>query len=194
MKILDLGCGTAKVKGAIGLDNASLPGVDVVHDLLDFPYPFEDRSFDTIYLRHVIEHFELKDIERIFAECARILHNNGHLEVKVPHVYSVAAFTDPTHKRFFTFSSGRFWDRDHDKAYYEETSASWVLVNTSCRITWYNWKRYRLRKFDRFLSSVIERRIKKALDRTNNPSLADRIVKKASFQFVEIAWTFQKQN
>ena len=33
--ILDLGCGEAKVEGAIGVDNVVLPTVDVVHDLLD---------------------------------------------------------------------------------------------------------------------------------------------------------------
>ena len=37
MKILDLGCGEKKVNGAIGLDNLQLPGVDVVHELLNFP-------------------------------------------------------------------------------------------------------------------------------------------------------------
>ena len=44
MKILDLGCGDNKVEGAGGLDNVSLSGVDIVHDLLDFPYPIENES------------------------------------------------------------------------------------------------------------------------------------------------------
>ena len=37
MKVLDVGCGTAKVNGAIGIDRINLPGVDVVHDLNKFP-------------------------------------------------------------------------------------------------------------------------------------------------------------
>ena len=53
MKILDLGCGDNKVEGAIGLDNIALSEVDIVHDLLHFPYPIKANSFDTIYLRHV---------------------------------------------------------------------------------------------------------------------------------------------
>jgi len=57
-KILDVGCGTAKVKGAIGLDIAPLPGVDVVHDLNKFPWPFENGTFDEIYMLDVIEHLD----------------------------------------------------------------------------------------------------------------------------------------
>ena len=43
MKMLDLGCGSLKVEGAVGLDNVSIPNVDIVHDLLDFPYPIENE-------------------------------------------------------------------------------------------------------------------------------------------------------
>ena len=73
MKILDLGCGDNKVEGAIGLDNIALSEVDIVHDLLHFPYPIKDNSFDTIYLRHVIEHFIIDKIINIMNECYRIL-------------------------------------------------------------------------------------------------------------------------
>ena len=68
MKNLDLGCGALKVDGSVVLDNVELAGVDIVHDLLDFPYPLENESFDNIYLRHVIEHFDLNDLEEIFKE------------------------------------------------------------------------------------------------------------------------------
>ena len=43
LNILDLGCGSVKAEGAVGLDNVGLPGVDIVHDLLDFPYPIENE-------------------------------------------------------------------------------------------------------------------------------------------------------
>ena len=79
MKSLDLGCGSLKVSGAVGLDNVSIPGVDIVHDLLDFPYPIENESYENIYLNHVIEHFELNDFEKILKECSRVLTSNGLL-------------------------------------------------------------------------------------------------------------------
>ena len=64
-KILDIGCGNVKVPSAVGLDNVDLANVDVVHDILDFPYPFDERYFDAIYLKHVIEHFSIMKIDEI---------------------------------------------------------------------------------------------------------------------------------
>ena len=192
MKILDLGCGDNKVEGAVGLDNIALPEVDIVHDLLSFPYPLKDEAFDIIYLRHVIEHFDINEINLILNECHRILSNHGKLNISVPHAFSIAAFTDPTHKIFFTFNSGKFWDKSHSKSYYKERVLLWDLLQIDSKVIWYDWKRYRLRKIDSILSSLMNNKIKKALRNPQNPSLADRLVKKYSFQFVEIRWTFRK--
>src|SRR5207253_9987596 len=56
--ILDLGCGANKVPGAFGIDIVALTGVDLVHDLKATPYPLPESCADTIYLNHVLEHFE----------------------------------------------------------------------------------------------------------------------------------------
>tara|TARA_B100000029_G_scaffold290266_1_gene283889 strand:+ start:145 stop:723 length:579 start_codon:yes stop_codon:yes gene_type:complete len=192
MKILDLGCGENKVPNSIGLDNVLLPGVDIEHDLLNFPYPFENKSFDKIYLRHVIEHFNFKKINLIMNECYRILKNDGLLIITVPHVFSISAFIDPTHKSFFTFGSGQFFDRNSSKIYYKQLQSEWQLIKTICRVNWFDWKRYRLKKINNIFSSCIEKRLNKALSSKNNPSYADRKVKKSSFQLVEIEWNFIK--
>tara|TARA_B100000519_G_scaffold190706_1_gene190436 strand:- start:717 stop:1322 length:606 start_codon:yes stop_codon:yes gene_type:complete len=192
--VLDLGCGENKIPNAIGLDNVALPGVDVVHDLMTFPYPFENQKFDKIYLCHVIEHFKIKDINKIFNECHRLLNRNGYLIITVPHVFSISAFIDPTHKSYFTFGSGGFWSKNNIKAYYTEINTSLQLVETDCRVNWFDWKRYRMRKLNNWFSKIIEVRIKKALINKNNPSLSDRIVKRGTFQLVEIKWVFKKLN
>lgn len=194
MKILDLGCGTSKVNNAIGMDNAALPGVDIVHDLLDFPYPFNSEEFDEIYLNHVIEHFNINQINLIFDECFRLLKSNSKLIIAVPHAFSLAAYTDPTHKMFFTFGSINFWDASNIKAYYKEIKSSWNLIETSTRVTKFNWKSYRLRKVDNFYSKWLSRRINNCLNNTNFPSIADRIVMKSNCQFVEIKWVLKKIN
>ena len=46
---LNLGCGRDIREGYVNLDKAGLDGVDVVHDLNVFPYPFEDNEFDEIH-------------------------------------------------------------------------------------------------------------------------------------------------
>ena len=192
MKCLDLGCGENKVPNSIGLDNVQLPGVDVEHDLLDFPYPFDNESIDKIYLRHVIEHFAIENINFIMNECNRILKNDGLLVITVPHVFSISAFIDPTHRSFFTFGSGYFWDENSSKAYYKEFQMKWKLIKTVCRVNWFDWKSYQLKKLNNGFSYIIEKRINKAINSLNNPSKADRIVKKSSFQLVEIEWNYKK--
>ena len=193
MKILDLGCGDNKVEGAIGLDNIALTGVNIVHDLLNFPYPIENESYDIIHLRHVIEHFDNKEINDMLNECHRILNINGKLMISVPHVFSIAAFTDISHKSYFTFNSGKFWDKTHSKSYYKDRVFLWDLVDTDGDVTWFDWKGYQLRKIDAFFSSLLRKKIIKALNNPKNPSLADRLVKKYSCQFVEIRWTFSRE-
>ena len=125
-------------------------------------------------------------------ECSRVLDTEGQLIITVPHVYSLAAFTDITHKSYFTFGSGYFWNRNNPKAYYKESYAIWTLMHIKCKVHWFDWKRPRLKIIDRYFSKIMEKRINRALLSINNPSLADRLVKKYAFQFVEIPWTFQK--
>ena len=192
MKIVDLGCGENKVPNSIGLDNVQLPGVDVEHDLLDFPYPFDNESIDKIYLRHVIEHFAIENINFIMNECNRILKNDGLFVITVPRVFSISAFIDPTHRSFLTFGSGYFWDENSSKAYYKEFQMKWKLIKTVCRVNWFDWKSYQLKKVNKIFSSIIERRLNKALKSINNPSYADRKVKKSSYQLVEIEWNYKK--
>lgn len=100
-KIVDLGCGTSKVPGSIGLDCFKDPAVDVVHDLDVFPYPFGNDSLDAVYLNHCIEH--LADPKRTLEECVRIVRQNGNIFITVPHVTNLASFGDVTHQRYFSY-------------------------------------------------------------------------------------------
>jgi len=56
--VLDLGCGQRKHPGSVGLDISPDTDADVVHDLDEFPYPFDDDSFDQVLMQDVIEHVE----------------------------------------------------------------------------------------------------------------------------------------
>jgi SAM-dependent methyltransferase len=118
-KILDIGCGKHKaVPEAIGLDVVKLEGVDVVHDLNKFPYPFKAASFDEIYAFMVLEHVE--DLVKVMQELHRILKPEGLLHVKVPYYLSTAAFQDPTHKNFFTEKTFQYFTSDCELCYYSK--------------------------------------------------------------------------
>lgn len=93
---LDLGCGPNKFPGALGLDMFDLPGVDIVHDLESYPWPFPDNSFDRVICRHSLSH--LNDLIKVMAELHRVLRPGGFLEILAPHYASDNFNTDPTHK------------------------------------------------------------------------------------------------
>ena len=53
---LDIGCSGYKHKGFVGMDIRPEPGVDIVHNLEQFPYPLPDDSCSIILASHVLEH------------------------------------------------------------------------------------------------------------------------------------------
>jgi ubiquinone/menaquinone biosynthesis C-methylase UbiE len=121
MRILDIGCGNKKLKAkssdiVIGLDIVKLPGVDVVHNLEKFPWPFKKNEFDYIYANNVLEH--LTDIIKPIEELHRIIKNHGILHILVPIYPSINMFVDPTHKSFFTHKTFDYFTDSHQMAYY----------------------------------------------------------------------------
>jgi len=114
-------------------------------------------------------------------------------ENKVPGAVGVDnVWADPTHKMAFTFGSAEFFDVSSAKAYYTETASIWNLVDTSARVTWFNWKRYRMRRIDAFLSRFPAAWLNWLLKQPNLPGSADLLVKALPFFFVEIRWQLRK--
>lgn len=111
-KILDIGCGTRKRSGAVGMDNNPSVSPDVLHDLNKFPYPFEDSIFDEIYADNVMEH--LIDVIGVMEELHRIGKPGALLKIDVPYFRAKWAFLDPTHRHFFTAESFTYFDPGHD--------------------------------------------------------------------------------
>lgn len=103
-KVLDLGCGQKKTFGAIGVDFKSFTGVDIVHNLNAYPYPFPDNSFDAVILNHVIEH--LNNVGDTIREVHRVLKTGGELWLVTPHFTDCHSWIDPTHR--FHLSIGSF--------------------------------------------------------------------------------------
>lgn len=98
-KVLDVGCGQNKVKGAIGIDSNPRSHADVLHDLGNFPYPFADNEFDEIICSHVVEH--VPDVVRLVEELHRIARPGARLKIVTPHYSNPDWATDPTHRNHF---------------------------------------------------------------------------------------------
>ena len=99
-KILDIGCGNNKIKGAIGLDIDNSTQADIIWDLNKAPYPIEDNKFDEIYAKHIIEHVD--DPIKFLSEIYRITKPGGTCFIETPHFSCYVAYSEPQHKRYFS--------------------------------------------------------------------------------------------
>ena len=109
---LNIGCGRDIRKGWINLDMVKSEGVDVVHNLEKFPYPFKNNFFEEIYAAHIIEHLE--NPYKFMRELWRISKKNAKIIIKTPHFSNgVLSWSDLTHKR--TFSALSFYNFEGNK-------------------------------------------------------------------------------
>jgi len=122
--IVDLGCGARKVEGALGIDIAALPGVDLVHDLEMTPYPLPEGCADAIYLNHVLEHFDhpLPILEEVW----RMARPGCRVYIRTPHYSGIYAWRDPTHRRTFSAASFHYFG-ENNYSYY--TTARFHVVH-----------------------------------------------------------------
>ena len=59
--------------------------IDVVHDLNEFPYPFDDNTFSEIYARFIFEHLNPLKLKDVINELYRITKPGGKWFVIVPY-------------------------------------------------------------------------------------------------------------
>lgn len=113
---INLGSGNDPLEGHINVDMLERPDVDVVHNLMDFPYPFETNSASHIKAIDVIEHLDhytddkRPTIMAFIEECARILQPGGELYIQTPSWDSELFKIDPTHVRGFHPKSFDYFD------------------------------------------------------------------------------------
>lgn len=103
MKTLDVGCGPQKLPGAIGIDHIAMPGIDIVHDLNQSPWPLKSDEFNFIRCQHVIEH--ISNLKVLAQEMWRVGSNGTKIDFITPHYSSYASWGDPTHLYHFALSS-----------------------------------------------------------------------------------------
>lgn len=124
--VLDAGCGSRKLPGAIGLDVSADTAADVVHDLNVFPYPLDDGSFDHILMQDVIEHVEHPI--RVVEEMHRLLRPGGRLQLRTPHFSSSLAYGDPSHTHYFSAAAIRTFA---EPGFAHYTSARFNIVHVT---------------------------------------------------------------
>lgn len=118
---INLGAGTSAkyYPDHVNVDFIDSEGIDVVHNLNKFPWPFKDNSADQIQAIDVIEHLpsHLDDIPTMLLfmeEAHRILKKGGELYLTTPHWQSRNLWIDFTHVRGFDERSFDYFDPSTD--------------------------------------------------------------------------------
>ncbi len=132
---LEIACGQRKQDGWIGIDIAKTAATDIVHDLMDFPWPIESDSVIEAQCSHYIEHIpqlcmccrnQVNPMFRFFDELWRVMKDGAKCLIIAPYWASHRAFQDPTHTRFIcehTFLyCNKQWRKDNMLDHYAVTS------------------------------------------------------------------------
>jgi len=163
-KELLIGCGESRVKNMSMDGNMEWTNLttldfypecqpDVLHDLNDTPYPFEDDTFDEVHAYEVLEHLgkqgDWKSFFDQFGELHRILKPGGLLLATTPMWDSLWAWGDPSHTRVIsngsiTFLSQKmynigvgksamtdfrhYWKRDFDIVHSETRGGAYIFA------------------------------------------------------------------
>ncbi len=110
-RTLNLGCGLKRLEGAVNLDLCAEVNPDVVHDLNRTPWPFPDGQFSEVLAYDVLEHCD--DVIAAMGEIHRICANDAVVRITVPHFSGANAYTDPTHRHYFGWSSFHYVTGEH---------------------------------------------------------------------------------
>lgn len=111
--LLDLGCGTRKKQGSIGIDLVAHPGVDVVGDVIEVLKEFPVGSVDAIVSQHLVEH--VANLEALVEQITRVCKNGARIELVVPHFSNPYFYSDYTHRQpfgLYTFCYFAEYDRN----------------------------------------------------------------------------------
>ncbi|HLO44677.1 MAG TPA: hypothetical protein VK175_10120 [Leadbetterella sp.] len=167
---LDVGCGSRKRVGFLGMDIVKMDGVDIVHSMNVEPWPIPDNVMEEIIFDDVLEHS--KDFLLILSEVYRVAKADCVIKISVPHFSSDNMYTDPTHTTFFSSRSFNYFDKsqNHRHGFYlghvnfkvvksEIHFTEFFVPNDSKDKKWNPWKilgiQYLVNKFPRIYEKFL---------------------------------------
>jgi hypothetical protein len=139
---LDIGCGSNKKQGFVGVDQYAMPGVDHVFRIGGEKWPFEDNSVDEAHSSHFLEHLTNLNGKwervRFFNELHRVMMPGAKCSLIFPHWASNRHYGDPTHCEPFSEMGFYYLSKEWRKSQAPHTDVEWNKQGYSCdfECTW----------------------------------------------------------
>jgi predicted SAM-dependent methyltransferase len=110
---LNIGFGFNKLDGYVNVDQFPECTPDVLWNLEQTPWPFEESSVDEMIAHHGLEHLgqETKVFFAIMQEFYLLMRHDGLIRITVPHPNHPTFQSDPTHVRAFTYGTFEMMNR-----------------------------------------------------------------------------------
>lgn len=94
IRYLEIGPGDKRIDHFETMNTLLINETDYIGQL-GYRLPFEDESFDIVYMSHVLEHIFWHKLEETIREVARIIKSGGAIEIWVPDGLKIAqAYVD----------------------------------------------------------------------------------------------------
>lgn len=117
LKRVDLACGLRKKEGFIGVDKVQTESTDLMHDLMQFPWPFSNDEIYEFNCEHFVEHIPItlssgeNGLIKFMEEAWRCLMPGGTIRIVAPYYSSIEAWQDPTHVRAISERTFVYFDQ-----------------------------------------------------------------------------------
>lgn len=149
--IVDLGCGSKKVSGAIGIDRMAHPGVNIICDF-EQSLPLKSNSVDALHASHLLEH--ISSLIVLMEEIYRVCKPGAGVYITVPYFTSRGAFRDPTHVRYFT---------EETFQYFQQSVPYGIKANFKIRDVHYKYRTV-FRIFPKFIKNIFRKHLWNVVD------------------------------
>ena len=96
---LNLGSGGRKLEGYVNVDKQPEETPDIVCDIGQDPWPFEDSSVEAAVASHIMEHLTTPQLFHFMRELYRVCKHDAEIEITLPHPRHDIFLADPTHQQ-----------------------------------------------------------------------------------------------
>lgn len=131
---LYLGAGLKRLEGYLHVDVKGCSGIDLVHDLDQLPWPWDNDTAEAIVAEDLVEHLSINLIQ-FCDEAWRVLMPGGELFVRTPHHTGDSSWIDPTHRWHLNEQAFHYLDPDTywGRTYLHYTEKKWRIMSLGIR-------------------------------------------------------------